>query len=184
MSVKGWEGGGVAAIFFDYRRVAGQLEVERVLDETIRDARSRPEFLERMVRNALDARPPTGFFGDFVVEHSGTHAGKLDVKHGGIMPITDLARVHSIAAGLNAKRTLERLRAAAAAGRIDEETLAGLDEAFRLLWQARLEHQVASVRAGSPPDDFVDPTTLPPLRRRALKEAFRIIARAQKALKA
>lgn len=183
MSVKGWEGGGVAAIFFDYRRVAGSLEVEPSLDEVIREARSRPAFLARLARNATDAKPPTGFFGDFVVEGTGAHAGKLDVKHGGIMPITDLARVHAIAAGLNAKRTLGRLRGAESAGAIDAETRAGLDEAFRLLWQTRLEHQVALVRAGVPPDDFVDPSILPPLKRRVLKEAFRIIARAQKALK-
>jgi len=35
-----------------------------------------------------------------------------------------------------------------------------------------------------PPDDFVDPQTLGPLTRRGLKEAFRIIERAQRMLAA
>lgn len=183
MRAGNWEGAGVAAIVFDYRRVAGPLDVEPVLDEVIRSGRHDPGFLHRLTRNALDNRPPTGFFQDFVVEAGGEHAGKLDLKHGGIMPITDLARVLGVASGSSAKSTLPRLGDATAAGLIDEETRAGLDEAFRLLWQTRLEHQVACSRAGIPPDDFVDPRSLAPLSRQGLREAFRIIAKAQRVLR-
>jgi CBS domain-containing protein len=55
----------------------------------------------------------------------------------------------------------------------------GLEEAFRLLWQTRLEHQVQLVRAGRRPDDQVDPSTLGPLARQGLKDSFRIIDAAQ-----
>ena len=58
----------------------------------------------------------------------------------------------------------------------------GLEEAFRLLWQTRLEHQVQLVRAGARPDDQVDPTTLGPLARQGLKDSFRIIDAAQERL--
>src|SRR6266542_3178581 len=58
----------------------------------------------------------------------------------------------------------------------------GLEEAFRLLWKVRLEHQAAQSLAGLPPDDSVNPGSLPPLTRRGLKDAFRLIARAQRAL--
>lgn len=183
MGVREWEGTGVAAIVFDYRRVAGPLDVEPVLDGVIAQAHDDAGFLHRLTKNALDNRPPTGFFQDFVVEAGGEHAGRLDVKHGGIMPITDLARIYGVAAGVPAKRTPDRLRDAAAAGRIDGETSSGVDEAFRLLWHTRLDHQAACVRTGVPPDDFVDPKALPPLSRQGLREAFRIIARAQRALR-
>jgi signal-transduction protein with cAMP-binding, CBS, and nucleotidyltransferase domain len=46
----------------------------------------------------------------------------------------------------------------------------------------RLKHHVARVRAGEPPDDFVDPSELGPVTRQALKEAFKVIARGQKGL--
>jgi CBS domain-containing protein len=158
--------------------------VEAALDRLIMEAPHNPDFINHLGRRALDRRPPTGFLGDLVVEDKGEHAGKLDVKHGGITLITNLARAHSIAAGSTERRTIRRLRAAAAMGRIDAELRDGLEEAFRLLWQTRLEHQVGCLRSGQEPDDFVDPKTLGPLTRRGLKEAFHIIARAQKALTA
>jgi CBS domain-containing protein len=57
-----------------------------------------------------------------------------------------------------------------------------LEEAFRLLWQMRLEHQVHQIREGRPADDMVDPGMLGPLARQGLKEAFRMIDRAQEQL--
>ena len=60
----------------------------------------------------------------------------------------------------------------------------GLEEAFRLLWQIRLEHQTQQVRGGIPPDDMVDPADLGPLARQGLKEAFRMIERSQHELAA
>ncbi len=57
-----------------------------------------------------------------------------------------------------------------------------LEEAFRLLWQIRIEHQVRQVRAGLEPDDFVDPRELGPIARLGLKEAFPIIGNEQQGL--
>lgn len=57
-----------------------------------------------------------------------------------------------------------------------------LEEAFRLLWQIRLEHQVRQVERGETPDDFVDPSHLGPITRIGLKEAFRIVGREQQTL--
>ena len=57
-----------------------------------------------------------------------------------------------------------------------------LEEAFRFLWEIRLRHHVDQIAAGEPPDDFVDPKELGGVARQGLKEAFHIIARAQKGL--
>ena len=182
MSDPGITGSIFTSIVFDYRRVTGPLEIEADLDEVIRGARSDRDFLRHLARRALDRRPPTGFRGNLVVEGKGEHAGTLDVKHGGITLITNIARVHGIAAGLSERRTLKRLGGAAAAGLIDRELQEGLEEAFGVLWRVRLEHHVRCWQSGKPLDDFVDPGTLGPLSRRALKEAFGIIRRAQDAL--
>ena len=106
----------------------------------------------------------------------------LDVKHGGITPITNIARVDALRQGVMENRTIRRIRGVVATGRMAEETGGALEEAFRLLWQIRLEHQAKQVRAGTPPDDDVDPRELGPLTRQALKEAFRLIDRAQELL--
>jgi CBS domain-containing protein len=139
-------------------------------------------FLRAISRKALDFSPPTGFFRDLVLQAKGEHAGRLDIKHGGITIIGNMARAFAIGAGLTERRTIGRLRAAADVGAIDRETAQGLEDAFRFLWGVRLEHHVARFRAGAAPDDYVDPKSLGPVTRQGLKEAFKIIGRAQKEL--
>jgi CBS domain-containing protein len=170
------------SIALDYRRVAGSLDIESTLDGLIRQASRDPTFARRLARTALELRPPTGFVRDFVVEARGSHAGTLDVKHGGVTPITNLARAYAVGRGLTGNRTLWRLREVRAMGVLDPDVSIGLEEAFRLLWRVRLEHQVAQVRAGLPGDDAVNPRSLGLLTRRGLKDAFRLTARAQRAL--
>ena len=169
------------SIIFDFRRVAGKLEAEAALGEIMATAVNRPIFLTHLARRALDLRPPIGFVRGLIVER-GDHPGTVDLKHGGILIVGNLARAWATRAGVTAKRTLHRLRAAEGAGAIDAETREGLEEAFRFLWEVRLRHHVEQMRAGEPPDDFVDPKALGGVARQGLKEAFRIIARAQKEL--
>ena len=124
-----------------------------------RSAQAHPLFLRHLARRALDSRPPTGFFRDLVVEAKGEHAGTLDVKHRGITLVDEPGPgvVRSQPASPRSARSVgcapptRRRR-----GSIDE-TAPGLEEAFRILWQVRLEHQVRMARAGDAPDDFVDP---------------------------
>ena len=148
----------------------------------MREAQRDDAFLRHLVQRALDTRPPTGFIRDLVVERKGDHVGRLDVKHGGVTIVGNIARVEAIRAGIAAKGTLDRLRGAAEAGTMIAGSASELREAFRYLWEVRLRHQVAQVRAGAAPDDFVDPSTLGPVTRRGLKEAFNVIARTQRGL--
>lgn len=182
MSDPGRAGSAFTAIAFDFRQIAGPLDVESELHEVIRKAPQNPQFIRHLVRAATDPRPPTGFFRDLVVIAKGAATNLLDVKQAGITPITNLARAVAISAGITENRTLHRLRAAALAGRLAEDLRAGLEEAFHLLWQIRLEHQAARVASGERLDDDVDPRQLGPLTRQGLREAFRLIDHVQHAL--
>jgi len=135
--------------------------------------------LRLLARFALSFRPPTGFLRDFVVEHSGERRGQLDLKHGGMIPIVDLARWAGMAAGVASASTLERLRAAEAAGTMDSAEAQTLAEAFGFIFSLRLDHQVEQLRRGEAPDDFIDPKALNPLARSYLREAFRAVASVQ-----
>ena len=143
-----------------------------------------PDLLRLLARFALSFRPPTGFLRDFVVEHSGERRGQLDLKHGGLIPIVDLARWAGMAAGMASASTRERLRAAEAAGTMDSAEAQTLTEAFGFIFTLRLDHQVEQLRRGSAPDDFIDPKTLNPLARSYLREAFRAVASVQANLSA
>jgi CBS domain-containing protein len=145
-------------------------------------ARHSEGLMRRMARLALAHRPPTGFLRDLVVEHSGEHEGSLDVKRGGILPVTDIARYVGMQAGVAAASTRARLEAAAAAGTLPERDAETLREAFDFLFALRLQHQVEQLRAGRRPDDFLDPRDLNALTRRYLRDVFRAIARIQRVL--
>jgi CBS domain-containing protein len=152
------------------------------LVELFRDAHANPHLLRGLARMAMAHRPPTGFLRDIVVEHSGEHRGQLDIKHGGLLPIVDLARYAGIAAGVAGSATRERLAAAGAAGTLTDRQAKILLEAFELISQLRLEHQVAQLRAGAQPDEYLAPARLSPLTRTYLKDAFRAIAHVQRGI--
>jgi CBS domain-containing protein len=113
-------GSAFSGIAFDYRPIAGSLEVQRVLDSAIRTAPGERDFIRHLGHLAVGSRLPTGFTKDRVVESKGKSALSLDVKHGGITPITNIARVRAVMTGLTENRTLRRLHEVTALGRMDE----------------------------------------------------------------
>jgi CBS domain-containing protein len=89
-----------------------------------------------------------------------------------------------MAAGVTSASTIERLRAAGAAGTLSAADASTLQDAFTLVNELRAEHQVGQLRVGAPPDDHVDPQALSPLMRTQLKEAFRAVSSVQRRLSA
>jgi CBS domain-containing protein len=169
----------LVSVLVDSRPVWG-VHTGTPVSDTFRLAPRNPALLRLLARFALSHRPPTGFLRGLVVEHSGENRGRLDLKHGGVIPIVDLARWAGMAAGVASASTSERLHAAAQAGTLPQADAHTLLEAYELISALRLGHQVDQLRAGIAPDDFVDPSSLSPLTRSHLKEAFRAVAAIQK----
>jgi CBS domain-containing protein len=169
----------LVSVLVDSRPVWGVHTGTPVAD-SFRLAPSNPALLRLLARFALSHRPPTGFFRGLVVESTGEHRGRLDLKHGGVLPIVGLARWAGIAAGVTSASTGQRLRAAAAAGTLSEADSRTLEDAYALITGLRFEHQLRQLRAGEPPDDHVDPATLSRLTRSYLREAFRAVAGVQR----
>ena len=169
----------LSSVLVDSRPVWG-VHTGTPVSDTFRLAPSHPALLRLLARFAVSHRPPTGFFRGLVVEHSGEHRGRLDLKHGGAVPILDLARWGAIAAGVTSASTSERLGAAADAGTLSAADAHSLQDAFALINNLRLDHQVAQLRAGAEPDDYVNPVELSALMRTQLREAFRAVSTIQK----
>ena len=70
----------------------------------------------------------------------------------------------------------------AQAGTLSPADAHTLEDAFELINNLRLEHQVSQLRAGDEPDDYVDPAELSALMRTQLKDAFRAVTSIQKRL--
>jgi len=164
-----------ANVSFDYRAVAGGLEVTPELVAILRDAKNHPDFLRRLARSATDFKPPLGFRGALPDK-------SFDLKKGGVIPIANLARFHALANGITISSTLDRLVAAQELGALEAGTAAGLREAFEIVARVRLDHHAAGIEAGRDPDNIIDPKDLTPLTRVYLREAFRTVAAAQKQL--
>lgn len=173
----------LVSVLVDSRPVWG-IHTGTPVADTFRLAPGNPALLRLLARFALSHRPPTGFLRGLVVESTGEHRGQLDLKHGGAIPIIDLARWAGISAGVTSASTSERLRAAAAAGTLPDSDARTLQDAFALISRLRLDHQVEQLRAGTPPDDHVNPSTLSALTRTHLREAFRAMASIQRRIAA
>ena len=172
-----------ANIFFDLRSVYGSAGLVDDLKESIRgDAKRNELFLALMAKNAMNFQPPLGFFRQFVLEKSGDHKNTLDIKKHGIMPIVEIARIRSLAAGEMRITTRNRLRAAAKAGEINESDAASLIDALDFIEKLRIEHQNRQLHAGRRPDNHLSPDELSSLVRQNLKSAFSQVSTSQAAL--
>jgi CBS domain-containing protein len=173
----------LVSVLVDSRPVWG-IHSGSPVSDTFRSAQAMPGLLRLLARFALSQRPPTGFLRGLVVEHNGEHRGRLDLKHGGLIPVVDLARWAGMAAGVAHATTRERLRAAGDAGTLPATNVHELEDAFELFTELRMEHQIEQLRDGGAPDDYVDPRGLSALTRSHLKEAFRAVASVQKKIAA
>jgi CBS domain-containing protein len=172
-----------ANIFFDLRAVAGDSELVEAIKKSIRKtARKNELFLALMARNAMNFQPPLGFFRQFVLEKGGEHRNTLNLKLHGIMPIVEIARIRSLAAGETRVTTRNRLRAAARAGELTEADAESLVDALDFIETLRLEHQSRQMAVGGAPDNYLPPSELSPLARENLKAAFSQIRTSQAAL--
>ncbi len=169
----------LSSVLLDSRPVWGVHTGTPVAD-TFRLATQYPMLLRMLARFALSHRVSARLFRGLVVENAGEHRGQVDLKRGGLLPILDLARWGAVSAGVTSASTPERLRAAGEAGTLTREDAHTLHDAFELINDVRLEHQVAQLRAGRRPDDHVDPHELSALRRTQLRQALRAVAGIQR----
>ena len=172
-----------ASVFFDMRPIAGDTALfEHLQTHWLSRTQTSPRFLMHLASAATQNEPPLGFFRGFVLAKSGQHKDTLDIKRGGVQAVVELARVHALAHGINAVNTQTRLAAAASAGAMAPRRAHDLKDAFEFIAYVRLRHQARAMRAGLPPDNFVDPAELSDLDKRHLREAFEIVRDAQKVL--
>lgn len=173
-----------ANIFFDLDAVWGKTQWADELNQLIATtAKTRPQFLACMTRNALQRTPPLGFFKDFVMENDGRQNNSLNIKRRGTAPMADLIRVHALALGSSATNSFERLRDIIAAKVLPNGRGEDLRDACEVIAMTRIRQQALALQAGETPDNNVVPERLSEFERKHLKEAFSVLSNAQKFLK-
>ena len=168
-----------ATIFFDMRHVYGDRELTRSLHrDTLDQFKDSPLFVSYLARDALRAQVPLGFFRNLVLETTEDGQKVFNAKRQAIMPIVDIARTHALAAGIGEVGTIERLRALAKAGKMNEGDAQSLENAILLVNEMRIAHQARQIAEGKAPDSLITPGDLSPLERDYLKDAFAIVRQA------
>ena len=172
-----------SSIFFDLRCLHGEKALFAELQHQVLEyGRKNRIFLAYMAANALQYQPPLGFFRNFVMIRGGDHNHTLDLKHNGVVPIIDLARVYALAASLEAVNTGDRLEAVAGKGEVSTQGAEDLRDALEFISVTRLRHQARRIKAGQVPDNYMAPEELSNFERNHLKDAFAVVRTLQASL--
>ena len=173
----------LASVMFDLRPIGGEPALFNALqEETLAMAAKNSIFVAHMIQNSLKHAPPLGLLRGFATIRSGEHKNHIDMKHNGVVPVTDLARIYALIGRLPPVNTRARLEAAEAAGVISASGARDLIEAYDLIARTRLEHQARQVRAGERPDNFLSLSEMSDFERSHLRDAFVVVRTMQSAV--
>ncbi len=175
------------SIFFDMRPIHTSQGAEDLFEDlqkhVLKLAKDNGIFLALLTNNALGLTPPLGFIKQLVVETSGEQENTFDIKKRGIMPITDIARIHALSAGMSTVNTRERIQAL-----IERELISDVDgknllDAQEFISHQRLLHQGLQLSRSQSPDNHINPSSLSQLTARQLTDAFKVVRDLQRGLK-
>jgi CBS domain-containing protein len=166
--------GFLSGIVFDYRRIAGTLDIAPELDRMTQKAATSFQFLKRLSGLAIAHQTPLRPFGRLRTTDGGDGHRTLDIKKTGLFPVTEMARALALSSGVEVPSTLLRLRQV---GDDPEwsDACASLIQVFKTMQQMRFEHQVQQLDAGLSADDLIVPAQLERLTRLQLRDAFHIL---------
>ncbi|GGH31058.1 CBS domain-containing protein [Cribrihabitans marinus] len=173
----------LASVMFDLRPIGGAAELFRDLqEETLAAASKNSIFVAHMISNSLKHTPPLGLLRGLATIRSGEHRNTVDMKHNGVVPVVDLGRIYALQGRLTEVNTRARLQAAESAGVLSASGGRDLLDAYDLIAETRLNHQVARVRQGAAPDNFLAPGDLSDFERSHLRDAFVVVKTMQSAV--
>ncbi|HKL70030.1 DUF294 nucleotidyltransferase-like domain-containing protein [Salibaculum sp.] len=172
----------LASVMFDLRPIGGDESLFAGLQaDTLKAAAKNSIFTAHMISNSLKHQPPLGLLRGLATIRSGEHRNQLDLKHNGVVPVVDLARVYTLQGQLKQVNTRARIEAAIEAGAVSRSGGADLLDAYDLIAAMRLDHQAAQVRAGDAPSNYLDPSDLSDFERSHLRDAFVVVKTMQSA---
>ena len=97
-----------------------------------------------------------------------------------MMPIVAFARLYALRHRIDHTHTLERIEALSEMNIILPSSRDEIIAAYDFLMQLRLQHQVAAIDNGHPPQNTIQPGKLGNIQNELLKQAFAQISAVQK----
>ena len=166
----------LSSIFFDLRPIYGDTTLfDELQSKMLSKTKKNQLFISHIIGNALTHKPPLGFFRNFLMVQDDKHKNALNIKHRGIVPIVDIARVVALKHGLKETNTVERLNAALECKGLSREMHGNLLDALEFISSLRIRHQAEQIRKGVDADNFLPIEELSGLEKSHLKDSFDII---------
>jgi len=139
-------------IFFDLVAVAGNADLARRLhrDATIVASKSLP-FINLLAQSVRSFAPRLSLFGRL-----NTEGGRLNLKRDGLLPLVSLARTLGLRIGSQSRATPERLRDAAAAGKLADGDAERLIDLHANILTYVLHQQLSDLEEGIPTSSSIE----------------------------
>ena len=170
-----------ASIFFDFRALAGNASLLKPLrDYVVKQAQATPRFIKLLTENSLHWKVPFNWFGSLETKELD---GKkiIDIKMQGTAIVVDAARIYSLAHGIAAVNTRERLAAVGRALNVSEAESMGWIASFEYLQTLRLAAQIDGHAIGGNPN-AVDVEQLNSVDKTILRESLSKVRNLQQQL--
>ena len=167
-----------ASIFFDLRFLWGNAPLAHKLRQHITEYASRsPRFLKMLAMNALQRTTPLTWSGAIDTDETGA----IDLKLRGTAIFVDIARLYSLAHGISATNTRDRLQAMGIALAINPREYESWIGSFEFLQMLRLRIQTdaADGAGNSVHPNHIMVRSMTTIDRRILKESFRLMSELQ-----
>lgn len=135
-----WENIRYLLIAADLRCVAGDHELVKLLqNHIVTYADTHPVILQAMLNNTLRHKIVLNVFGQLLVEPYGEHAGSVDIKYGGYIPIINSIRLVAILSGVTETSSVKRIMALYLKGDITEHQKTMWYDALRTVLYLRAQ---------------------------------------------
>lgn len=169
-----------ASIFFDFRSAYGdQSLTDRLRQSLFTSLEGWPGFFRHLAENAIQVKPPIGFFRNFVVESRGKHRNAFDIKSA-MVPVVDFARIYALKNRIEATNTLDRLEQLFQKKAITQQSYNELEQGYMYMMQLRIVRQIQKITDEKvQADNYIKPKKLSRLDQTMLKEVFKRLETSQ-----
>jgi CBS domain-containing protein len=168
-------------VFLDFRSLHGEPALEKDLRmHVLKLIKENPLFLKSLAQAIVSIPMPIGFFKNFIVEKSGEHKDRLNLKLYGLVPLVTCLKIMALQYGIAETNTLERIKALGNLQAITTDQQEALIQAFETFLTLKIRNNLADIDQGKSFGNFVKPTEFSTRQKQILKEAFWAVSELQK----
>ncbi len=170
-----------AYVFLDFRSLDGDASLAQGLRSHIHQlVRAQPFFLNSLAEMIVSISMPVGFFKNFIVEKSGDHKDRLNLKLYGLVPLVTCVKILSLYRFLDETNTLERIKALERLKVFPPDQAEALIQAFETFLTLKIRNNLNDAGQGYAFGNYIKPAELSMKQKQILKEAFWAVSELQK----